>query len=146
MKITIKYAAVVLASIASLSTTANAAIVVGDLIAIDFGATATSTANYNISNFAASDVNNLIRNSDGASTGVSLTVAGATQDNLNAIAGNGGNTTDADIFADGILAGSSGRYEYLSSDLWSCLSKFTLPSASNPPDPICRKKSWRAGC
>ncbi|MEJ6648340.1 MAG: PEP-CTERM sorting domain-containing protein [Akkermansiaceae bacterium] len=99
----------ILASIASIaisSVSANAAIMVTDVIAIDFGATATSTVNYNISTQATNtgDVADLIRLSDGAATGVSLGVVGSSQNNLSYVAGNEGNTTDADIYADGIIA------------------------------------------
>ncbi|MGJ8641926.1 MAG: PEP-CTERM sorting domain-containing protein [Luteolibacter sp.] len=96
----------ILTSIASLAIPANAAIVLNDVIAIDFGATATSTTNYNISGHTATSVPNLVRLSDGASTGVSFTLAGTNQDNLNYVASSAslGNTTDPNIFEDGILA------------------------------------------
>ncbi|MBK1831423.1 PEP-CTERM sorting domain-containing protein [Verrucomicrobiaceae bacterium R5-34] len=105
----LKTTAVMLTSIASLAATANAAVVLGDIIAIDFGATTTTTANYNHSTHATNtgDVADLIRLSDGAATGVSFTLDGSSQDNINYVAGNGGNTTDATIYADGIIANTS---------------------------------------
>lgn len=61
----------------------NAAVIVGDVIAIDFGATAPAVSNWNqISESSLSD-SDLVRLSDGASTGVGVTVT-LTTDSANA--------------------------------------------------------------
>jgi hypothetical protein len=89
-----------------LAGAASAGVILGDVLAIDFGATATSTANYNIASDTSTTVADLVRLSDGALTGVSFGMTGVDQDNANNVASSVGlgNTTDADIYGDGILA------------------------------------------
>ncbi|MGJ8658192.1 MAG: PEP-CTERM sorting domain-containing protein [Akkermansiaceae bacterium] len=107
MKTQNKKIVALITSIALSSVSANAAITLTDTIAIDFGATVASTANYNHSTHDTNtgDVADLVRLSDGAATGVSLTMAGSSQDNINNVASDTlGNMTDGTIYIDGILA------------------------------------------
>jgi hypothetical protein len=104
-----KITALILTSIVSFVISANAAISEGDVIAIDFGATATSTSNYNIASFSVTTIDDLVRLSDGASTGVSFEMTGVSQDNSSYVASSTslGNTTDADIYEDGVIANTN---------------------------------------
>ncbi|MFC5050452.1 PEP-CTERM sorting domain-containing protein [Rubritalea spongiae] len=85
--------------IAGMTGTSSAAIILGDVISVDFGSTAPSTANWNqfTRTGAAGDfsTNNLVRLADGANTGVSITLTGATTTNNG---GNGANHLDASAF------------------------------------------------
>ena len=110
----IKNTMALVTTLAISSSIANAAIVLTDTIAIDFGATATGTANYNVSGHSVTTVADLVRLSDGAATGVGFTLAGSSQDNINNVASDTlGNTSDTTIYEDGTLAnnrnGASGN-------------------------------------
>lgn len=85
----------------------NAAVTVGDVIAIDFGATAPAVANWNQISSSTLSIADLKRLSDGASTGVGVTVTttatfGDFVANVAPSAGLG--STDASIFVDHLAA------------------------------------------
>ncbi|MDF7808663.1 PKD domain-containing protein [Pontiellaceae bacterium B12219] len=83
----------------------------GDTLAIDFGATPSAVPNYNDIIYPNLGLSGLVRLSDGGTTLVSLDVVmnGDSQRNQGSfVAGNGGNTTDASVYADGIALWNSG--------------------------------------
>ncbi|MDF7825986.1 PEP-CTERM sorting domain-containing protein [Pontiellaceae bacterium B12227] len=92
-----------------LAVAANAAIIEGDVIYVDFGANA-AVGNYNQIYSAQMSVADTVRLSDGATTGVGLgvtaigSVASPVADLSSHSAGNALNTTDANLYADGIAA------------------------------------------
>ncbi|WP_372847193.1 sulfatase-like hydrolase/transferase [Pontiella sp.] len=86
---------------------ARAAIVGGDVIAIDFGATAPAVANWNQISTSTLSIGDLPRLSDGAFTGVgvSVTLTGTNGDYVNnAAPGTGLGSTDESIYADHLAA------------------------------------------
>ncbi|MDF7822662.1 PKD domain-containing protein [Pontiellaceae bacterium B12227] len=85
-------------------------IVVGDVLAIDFGATDSTVANYNDIDYPNLEIEGLVRLADGGGTFVSLEVTmegGSQRDQGGYVAGNGG-STDASICGDGIALWNSG--------------------------------------
>jgi len=92
---------------------APADIVAGDVISIDFGPTAPVTANWNHFDYDGggdTTVNNLMRLSDGADTGVEIEVTSIEGDTLAFLDGSAfGGSSDASIYADGIHSTGSGN-------------------------------------
>ncbi|MDF7802112.1 hypothetical protein P4C99_21755, partial [Pontiellaceae bacterium B1224] len=89
----------------ALAVSAHAAIIEGDVIAIDFGATAPAVANWNQISTSILSIGDLKRVSDGALTGVGVTVSGASGNfgnNIAPIAELG--STDSSIYADHLAA------------------------------------------
>ena len=85
------------------------AVVVDDVLLVDFGTTVPMTENYNVIHSQQLSVNDLVRASDGATTGVALSVTSTTPfDNAGNIASASGvtglNTTDAAVYGDGFLS------------------------------------------
>jgi hypothetical protein len=96
-----------------LACAANASVIVGDVIKIDFGSTATTEANWNTS--VISSTTDLVRLSDGANTAVGLTiaeVAGGFPVNNDEVFVNGsaqGGSSVFEIYDDGLLAAGTGN-------------------------------------
>ncbi|MDP0491397.1 MAG: PEP-CTERM sorting domain-containing protein [Verrucomicrobiota bacterium JB023] len=89
----------------------RAAVSVGDVIGIDFGATAPTVANWNQVSSSSLTIGDLQRLSDGAFTGVgvSVTVSASNGDFVNNIApGAGLGSTDSSIFNDHLAANDLG--------------------------------------
>ncbi|MDF7825974.1 sulfatase [Pontiellaceae bacterium B12227] len=104
MKKTVGMAGMILA----LAVGARAAIIVGDVVAIDFGATAPAVANWNQISTSTLSIGDLQRLSDGNPTGVGVTVTltGTNGDYINnAAPGDPGlGSTDASIYNDHLAA------------------------------------------
>ena len=103
------FLAVVAAAALSTCSTAQAAIVLSDVISIDFGGTATGAPNWNIftdTPGTSTSVPDLVRLSDGAGTGVVLTVTDSTGNGTNNSQGSG--SADPTIYVDHIFANSGG--------------------------------------
>jgi hypothetical protein len=86
-------------SVFAASLISHAAIVDGDVIAIDFGETATTEANWNTG--VIDDTIDLIRLSDGANTDVDLTISSV----------GGAWSSNVDVFQDGSAQGGSSVFE-----------------------------------
>ncbi|MFC5050428.1 PEP-CTERM sorting domain-containing protein [Rubritalea spongiae] len=98
----------------TLASSAQAAIIAGDQIFVDFGNTV-ATGNYNTINSSALSIADTVRFTDGSTTGVGLTVTATNPyDGGGAIASTAGltnvNTSDADVYVDTLLstAGNNG--------------------------------------